>query len=211
MIDECICINHGVHHRRVYAAAFQTLQNRGLYLITFVHSALAPFRQYALLCIVHVHPGWLNCSQEASLAPCLTAVPRGPLLLMTQSTLSLSGNSATLDFTQGFHSTQDRGSTEDGNGDQDMAQRQAAVVEEVHHLDREDGAEEGRMGQGSRSQGLRKGADICAQEAEPLLPIAISSCFANQWNSRKSEKLTATKRIGRVAAMTSMKKIEKAL
>lgn len=92
-----------------------------------------------------------------------------------------------------------------------MAQRQAAVVEEVHDLDREDGAEEGCVGQGGRPQGLRKGADVCAQETEPLLRIKISSRFANQGYDRKSEKLTATRRIGRVAAMTSMKKIEKTL
>lgn len=83
--------------------------------------------------------------------------------------LSLSGNSATLDFTQSLHSAQDRGSAENSNGNEDVAQRQAAVVKEVNNLDRENGAEECCVGQRSSAQGFGQGANVCAQEAEPLL------------------------------------------
>lgn len=92
-----------------------------------------------------------------------------------------------------------------------MAQRQATVVEEVNNLDRENGAEEGCVGQGSGTQGFGKGADVRTQEAEPLMHIKFSSCFSSQGYHGQSEELTATKRIGRLAAMTSMKNIEKTL
>lgn len=78
-----------------------------------------------------------------------------------------------MDFAQGLCSAQDRGSSENGHRDEDVAERQAAVVKEVHELDRENGAEEGRMGQGCRAQGLGQGAEVCAEETEPLLQVYL--------------------------------------
>lgn len=49
-----------------------------------------------------------------------------------------------------------------------MAERHAAVVEEVDELDREDRAEESCMGQRGRAQSLGKAAEVRAEETEPL-------------------------------------------
>lgn len=49
-----------------------------------------------------------------------------------------------------------------------MAERHAAVVEEVDKLDRKDRAKEGRMGQRGRAKGLGKAAEVGAEETEPL-------------------------------------------
>lgn len=96
-----------------------------------------------------------------------------------------------------------------------MSEGHAAVVEEVDELDREDRAKEGRMGQWGRAQGLGKAAEVRAEETEPLCKniwlAAVPYNHEMDSGQGEREQLTPTRRVGRVAAMTSTKKIEKIL
>lgn len=96
-----------------------------------------------------------------------------------------------------------------------MSEGHAAVVEKVDALDRKDGAKEGRVGERGRAQGLGKAAEVRAEETEPLYKSIGSAAvpWAHEIGCEQGEleQLTPTRRAGRVAAITSTKKIEKIL
>lgn len=96
-----------------------------------------------------------------------------------------------------------------------MSEGHAAVVEEVDELDREDRAKEGRVGQRGRAEGLGKAAEVRAEETKPLYKstglAAVLETPEMGCGQGKGEQLTPTRRVGRVAAMTSTKKIENIL
>lgn len=94
--------------------------------------------------------------------------------------LSLSSKTSTLHLAQGLHSAKDGGRAQDGNGNQNVAQSHATMVEVVHKLDAEDGAEEGGVRQGSRAQCLGKVAQIGAENTKPLKELLVCFCATNQ-------------------------------
>lgn len=101
--------------------------------------------------------------------------------------LPLPGQTSALHLTECLHATQKRSGAQNGYGDQDMAQRHAAVVQKVHDLDADDGPEEGRVGQGSRAEGLGKLAEVGAEEAEPLRDD-INNLFADSTTCADGER-----------------------
>lgn len=117
--------------------------------------------------------------------------------------LSLSSKTSALHLAQGLHSAEDGGCAQDGDGDQNVAQSHAAMVEIVHELDAKDGPEEGGMRQGSRAKCLGKVAQVGAENTEPLKGMLV--CL--QSIRGKILSLTAANNSGRVAPTTTMKTV----
>lgn len=110
-----------------------------------------------------------------------------PLVTTARPDLSLSSQTTALHLTESFHSTKDHDCAKRGHGKNDVAQRQAAVVQEVDKFHAKDRGEEGGMRDGSRLESFGKVGEVGTELDEPLQHNRVSTCV---------RKLAVLKRTG---------------